>query len=196
MTDETMKDLVNKHDLSIAQLIQSVDHLVTTQAETNKRLEEISSFLSKQTIIASKIETIDREIADSFKRVHLRIDEIDSIQKNDNGCNSVRLLNKDLESITKDISRLLLVVDSQRIMYESIKSEIDRGVNPAVIKWIAGLIVAYSVMFGTYVVQSFAMLEKTNARLIIKLDRDIEDTKKLTALVRTVERGQQHGKED
>jgi len=188
MTDDTMKDLVTKHDLTITQLVQSVEHLVTAQTETNKRLEEISGFLAKQAVFTSRLETMDKELRDSFKRVHKRVDEIENLQKTDTGCNSVKLLHKDVESLTKDTTRLVGAVEENRIMYEKLKSTQDKSPPPALIKWVISLMLAYSIMFGTYVVQTFSKLEQTNALIVTKLERDIKDTMVLSELVRILDR--------
>ena len=188
MTDEDVKQLVTKHDLTLTQFATSIEHLVSTQVDINKRLEEISNFLTKQTIQWAKLDTMDRELAESFKRVHIRIDIIENIQKTDSGCNSVKLLHKDVESISKDVIRLTGAIEEQRIMYEHLKSNNDKAPSPALVKWVVGILIGYSVMFGTYVVQTFSAIDKTNARLVTKLDRDIEDTKAISSLLRELER--------
>jgi len=176
MTDDIMRDLVAKHDGVITSLVASVEHLVTSQTETNKRLEEISRFLAKQVVFGNKLEEMDRNLNESFKRVHCRIDEIDSIQKSDKGCNSVRLLTKDVESITKDTTRLLGNVEEHRMNIESI----DKKVIPRVVlMWVVGIGISYSVMFGTYTVQTFNKIDKTNATLTTMIKRDVKDISKL-----------------
>lgn len=171
-----MRDLVTKHDTVITSLVHSVEHLVSSQTETNKRLEEISKFLAKQAVFSTKLEGMDREIADSFKRVHSRIDELDSTQKSDNGCNSVKLLTKDVESLQRENIRLIGIAEDHRIMLESlIKSEASH-IPSSTIRWIAGFIILYSITFGVYVVQSFNKLEKLESSTIVKLDRDMKDT--------------------
>jgi hypothetical protein len=197
MTDveiSEIKALVSRHDVAISQLVTSVEHLVRAQTdtnkaqlETNKKLEEISKYLAKQAVFSSRLESMDRELTDSFKRVHMRIDQVVNIQSADAGCSSVKLLHKDVESLTKDVQKLAGYTSHNRELYEDIKSTHDSMLSAATLKWTIGLVVAYSITFGTYVVKSFSSIDKVNTMLITKLDRDIDDTKVLTTLMRAIE---------
>ena len=179
MTDEIMRDLVSKHDATIDSLVSSVEHLVKSQTETNKRLEEISGLLSKQVVISNKLENLDKELVTSFKRVHNRIDELDTVQKSDSGCSSVRLLNKDVLALTKDTSRLVKILEKHDTKLEEITKQQDAYPSTTAIRWGVGIIVAYSITFGTYVSQSISGLSRTDARVLTLLERDIRDTAKL-----------------
>ena len=208
MTDEAMRELVTKHDtviqqlvVSNSQIVTSVEHLVEAQKESNERqlainsrLEEISKFLAKQAVFSTKLETMDIEVRESFKRrdeskvesdrrIHARIDEIVATQKSDNGCNSVRLLTKDVEALTKEYVRVVGDVIEHRTRVEKLEAHRVADISPTTVKWAAGLIVAYSIMFGTYVVQSINGLNSTNTRITSMLNRDVKDTDKLMKLM-------------
>ena len=176
MTDDVMRDLVTKHDTVITNLVSSVEHLVSSQTETNKRLEEITKFLTKQVVFSNKLENMDRDVAESFKRVHSRMDEIDDVQKSSRGCSSVRLLTKDLESLTKEVDRLVENMNSNREYVEAVDKQVSEMLSPSLLKWVGGFIILYTVTFGTYVVQSFNTLDKTNTSIRTLLDRDMKDT--------------------
>ena len=186
MTDDVMKDLVTKHDATITQLVSSVEHLVRSQTTTNERLEEISKFLAKQVVFSSKLETMDKDISDSFsrrdqskldsdKRIHRRIDEIETTQKSDNGCNSVRLLTKDIESLTKDVTRLIAHDAERSTSLEELDKKVDKYPSNKVIITISIVVIGYMIIFGTYVVQSLIKFDTTTAKLSVMLDRDMAD---------------------
>jgi len=179
MTDEIMRELVTKHDAVIGNLVTSVEHLVSSQTETNKRLEEISKFLAKQAVFSNKLEMMDKDLIESFKRVHSRIDEIDAIQKSESGCNSMKLLNKDLDSVAKDTTRLIGIVEEHRIEIENISKVQATYPSTNAIRWGIGLLLVYTITFGTYVVQSLNSLTTTDARITTLLERNIVDTGKL-----------------
>lgn len=190
MTDDVMKDLVTKHDATITQLVSSVEHLVRSQTTTNERLEEISKFLAKQVVFSSKLETMDKDISDSFsrrdqskldsdKRIHRRIDEIETTQKSDNGCNSVRLLTKDIESLTKDVTRLIAHDADRSKSLEELDKKVDKYPSNKVIITISTVVIGYMIIFGTYVVQSLNKFDTTTAKLSVMLDRDMADISKL-----------------
>jgi predicted nuclease with TOPRIM domain len=175
MTDDIMRDLVTKHDAVITNLVSSVEHLVNSQTETNKRLEEITKFLTKQVVFSSKLESMDKELVDSFKRVHKRIDDLAEIQASSTGCGSVRLLTKDIERISSDIDKLVTVITDHETSRIKLESYVNSFVSPTALKWVGAFIVGYTVTFGTYVVQSFNTITEVNSRLSVKLDRDMAD---------------------
>jgi len=181
MTDDAMKDLVSRHDSTITSLVSSVEHLVSSQAETNKRLEEISKFLAKQQVFGTKFDLLNNELTDSFKRVHKRIDKLDETQSSESGCNSVKLLHKDVLSIAKDVTRLIGTTEEHRIRIETAEKHI---IPRSVMTWISGIVIMYTVTFGVYVVKSFNTLEKIEARQEGTLTRDLEDTKWLMKIHR------------
>jgi len=186
MTDETLKELILKHDGALESLASSIEHLAKTQEltscdvrDTIKKLEEISIYLTKQSALEQKVANIDKELLESFKRVHSRIDEIDLVQRGNSGCNSVRLLTKDIVAITKDVTNLVRATEIQREHIEVLQQHNAADIAPITIRWFVGLIIAYSIAFGSYVVQTFNQFDKTNARITALLERDLKDTEAL-----------------
>ena len=198
MTDDAMKDLVTKHDRVIEQLVasnsqivNSVEHLVEAQKEsnvrqeaTNSRLEEISKFLAKQAVFGNKLDNLDRELGDSFKRVHHRVDELESTQKSEKGCNSVRLLTKDVETLQRDSIHTTGQVEENRLMVENLIKVQSSYISGATLKWVVGAALMYIVSFGVYTVKTFSAIEKLEAKREVKLARDLEDTKWLMKIHR------------
>jgi len=197
MTDEAMRDLLARHDTDIVEqkatiksLVVSVEHLIVAQTETNEQLKDISKYLAKQAIFTNKLETMDRDIKEAFarrdkdlvekiKRFHQRVDEIDIIQKDENGCNSVRLLHKDVESLTRDVTRLVGLVEEHRMSIEQLEKKDAAAVAPATIRWATGITILYSITFGTYVVQGFNEMNSLNSKISVLLERNIRDVREL-----------------
>jgi len=152
MTDEATKALVLKHDTDIDNLVESVKDLIKSNVETNHRLEEISKYLAKQAVFDTKLDNMDRELTESFKRVHNRIDELDGVQNSTTGCTSVQLLNRDVSSVTKDVSRLVEAIEKRQSDIDNIKTSLDSIPSASTIRWAIGLLVVYVVLFGSYVV--------------------------------------------
>jgi len=186
MTDDVMKELVTKHDATISHLVSSVEHLVASQTVTNERLEEISKFLAKQVVFSTKLETMDKEISDSFKRrdeakvesdrrIHARINEVINTQKSESGCGSVRMLTKDVESIARDVMRLIGNSEEHRINIETLDKKMSSYPSKGAILSVVIVIAGYMVIFGTYVTQTLNGLDKTNAKLTTLIERDIKD---------------------
>ena len=176
MTDDALKDLVLKHDSEISLLAnsienqsKSIENLVNSNTETNKQLKEISNHLAKQALFDSKLEAMDRELSDSFKRVHKRIDEIDGIQTSTIGCKSVQLLNKDIQSISKDTIQLVGTLKDTKNELRAVGKRIDDLPSTKILQWVIGLVIVYLVSFGSYVVSSL----HTNEVKITKIVEDI-----------------------
>ena len=159
MTDDVMKDLVTKHDATISQLVSSVEHLVSSQTETNKKLEEISKYLAKQAVFGTRLDDMDRNLNESFKRVHRRIDEMDAVQKSDGGCNSVRMLQKDIERGLRDLERLESQVLRTRGDVDIMSNVLNSSIKPSTIKWVIGVLIMYSVSIGSFMVTSIFELK-------------------------------------
>jgi len=159
MTDETLKELVLKHENTIEKLASSVESLVISQGETNKRLEEIGRYLTKQVIFDNKLEAMDKDLSDSFKRVHKSIDTLEDTQNSNSGCKSVQLLKKDTEGLEKGYVQMAGAMGHIRITAEKMEKQIDSMPSPATIRWFVGLIAVYMISFGTYVVSSLQQNE-------------------------------------
>ena len=175
MTDDVTRELVTRHDAVISSLVSSVEHLVSSQTETNKRLEEISKFLAKQQVFATKFELMDKELLESFKRVHDRIAKLEDTQTSDRGCSSMKLLTKEVSTITRDINKLTANVEIQVSHIAELEVHKSKMISPATIRWIAGILIAYTVIFGVYVVESFNKLNTTIATVALKDNENSKD---------------------
>lgn len=195
MTDDTMKDLVTKHDATITQLVTSVEHLVSSQTETNKRLEDVTTLLSQQLILRQKVEVMEKEIDESFKRrdrekrdsdkrLHARIDEVEEKQKSEKGCQSVMLLTKDVEENTREITRLTGNNEEYRIKIENQDKKIEAYPSSKVIISVSTVVFGYMIIFGTYVVQSLNKFDTTVARMTVMLQNDFDDIKEVKGIIK------------
>ena len=176
MTDDALKDLVLKHDSEISLLANSIENqsksiesLVASNAETNKQLKEINGYLAKQALFDNKLESMDKDVAQTFKRVFSLIDDLKNTQESTIGCKSVQLLNKDTQSLSKDTIRLVGTLEDTKNELHAIGKRIDDLPSPKVLQWSIGLVIVYLVSFGSYVVNSL----HTNEVKITKITEDI-----------------------
>lgn len=154
MTDSTMKELVLKHEQTIESLVKSVDALVNSNSETNIRLKEISEHLYKQAVFDTKLSSLDKELTDSFKGIYSRIDELEITQNSNAGCKSVQLLSKDVKAHDKDITQLVGGLEDTKLTINNVDKSIEALPSRALITWGIGILVIYSISFGSYVVSS------------------------------------------
>jgi len=181
-------------NVPIEEIVVSINNLSISQKDLTKELSNISQKLNNQDLVNNRLALLDKEVAESFKRrddsivesnkqIHKRIDNIAIIQASDNGCNSVRLLTKDVQALTKDTLRLVGVTEEHRIKIENIDKSRAKDISPLTIKWVTGLLIAYSITFGTYIVNSINTLHSTDVKTLARLNRDIKDTARLMKLV-------------
>jgi len=161
MTDDVLRDLVLKHDSEISLLAnsiqnqsKSIESLVESNNETNKRLEDISKYLAKQVVFDNRLEAIDKDTAEAFKRAFGLINDLRNTQESNSGCRSVQLLNKDIQTISNDTIRLANTMDDTRVKLHEVVSRIDALPSPKAVQWVLGLVIVYLVSFGSYVVTS------------------------------------------
>lgn len=70
MTDEELKEKIIKHDYEFKSLTTSLAELSDSMKQLTKGLEQV-------VILNERIVSMDRDLKDSFKRVHTRQDEQD-----------------------------------------------------------------------------------------------------------------------
>ena len=131
MSDEDYKDLIITHDKQIDKidnhldnLAKSVGDLSTSISASNRKMEDFTTMLSQQNVIMEKFANMDKELTDSFKRVHQRIDNIEKMQGGD-GCRAISKL-----TTASSIDSEKLAVANNRI------SDIEDS-----LKWITRLII-------------------------------------------------------
>ena len=191
---DDLRETVHRHDKDIDRLVISVDNLVHTQGETNKRLEDISNHLVNSAIASNKLEQMEREITDSFKhrdnensktfkQLEEKLEAVEHTQRTDSGCQSVKLLTKDVNSMSKEHLLVMGTLEEHRIKLEHIDHHFTTMISPLTMKWVAGFIIMYSITFGSYVVNSINKLNNTNVKVTQMLTRDIKDTAKLMKLI-------------
>ena len=184
----------SQHDKDISKLVISVGNLVDTQKESNKRLEVITEHLANSAIASSKLEQMEREITDSFRQRDRernetnkvfgeKIEAIEHIQRSDAGCQSVKLLAKDVSSMNREHILVMSTLKEHKDKLSNMDKHFTNMVSPATIKWIGGFIIMYSIAFGSYVVSSFSAMDKITVRMEQSLQRDIKDTARLTKLI-------------
>lgn len=165
MTDEAVKELVLKHDHTIESLVKSVEDLVQSNIETNKSLKEISQYLAKQAVLDTKLMSLDRELTESFQRVHGRIDNLEITQNSTVGCKSVQLLHKDVETLAHTVNQLVMDIKETKDIQNTINDKVDELPSPRVMMWIGGILIVYIVSFGSYVVNKIHTTEITNTAI-------------------------------
>jgi len=82
----------------------------------------------------NKLEVMDREVAETFKRAFSLIDDLKNTQESSIGCKSVQLLNKDVQSISKDTVRLVGTLEDTKNELHAVCKRIDDLPSPRVLQ--------------------------------------------------------------
>jgi len=77
MTDDNYKDMVINHDKHIDSLTSSVRVLADGIHASNKKLDDVIEAIMKQTVLAERVDNLNRDAKESFDRVHKRVDSLE-----------------------------------------------------------------------------------------------------------------------
>ena len=103
MTDEAMRDLVNKHDKNIDLMASSIENLASAVGITNRKLEDIIDVIGRQNLLMEKFNNLEVNLKESFRRVHEKIGIIESIQ-NSIGCSPIHVMDEKVKVANKRIA--------------------------------------------------------------------------------------------
>jgi uncharacterized coiled-coil protein SlyX len=73
MDDSTIRDMVISHDKVLDSLSSSITSLARTADNTNVKLDKVVDKLSEQNVLIERMNNMERETGDAFKRVHERL---------------------------------------------------------------------------------------------------------------------------
>ena len=145
MTDDNYKDMVIEHDKHIDMLAGSITSLSTSMDSSNSKLDTVIDALTHQNVIIERMNNMDVNISESFNRAWKRLDTLEDTTKNE-GCEAAKLVKKDTEAIADKA----LSANKRIANLETAHSLIDT-VSSGTVKWVSGLLLFYSIIFGTYV---------------------------------------------
>lgn len=145
--------MVISHDKDIETLAGSIEHLALNVGETNHKLDNVIDVITQQNVLVERINNLDTNVAESFKRAWKRLESLEttaatggcSIAKTATAANN--LLDEKLKVVGKRISEN---TDNVKVL----NGKVDNTITSTVVRWVMGLLVFYSIAFGTYVVSS------------------------------------------
>ena len=167
MTDDQYKDMVIDHDKHIDTLAGSIENLAINVSDTNSKLGDVIEVMSHQTVLVERMNNMDNNVSESFKRAWGRLEKLE-VMVDTNGCNIAKGL-----AVESNAFKDKLVVVNKRIKgteesVTKLSDKLNETVTGNVIRWALGLLIVYSVTFGTYVVQSIHNTDTVIASYIAK----------------------------
>lgn len=82
MTEDEVRDLVIKHDQALISLASSMEHLASEAKRTNDKLDEVAKALGAQNVLMERQNNMDRNIKESFDRVHEKTRKVETKLEN------------------------------------------------------------------------------------------------------------------
>lgn len=145
--------MVISHDKDIETLAGSIEHLALNVGETNHKLDNVIDVITQQNVLVERINNLDTNVAESFKRAWKRLESLETTAAT-GGCSIAKtatatndLLDERLKVVSKSISD-----NTENV--KVLNTKVENTVPSTVVRWVMGLLVFYSVAFGTYIVSS------------------------------------------
>ena len=142
--------MVIQHDKHIDSLASSIGSLASNVQDTNNKLGDVIDVLAQQNVLVERINNLDSNVAESFKRAWGRLGKLEDESAN-GGCDAAKALHKEKASITEKIDASNCRIKDLEVDVKDISSDV---VGSSTIRWALGLLIFYSITFGVYVVTS------------------------------------------
>ncbi len=147
MEVKEFKDLILDHDRQIGTLANHMEVLVDNIGVTNRKLDDVVEVITTQTVLIERFNNLDKDLKESFDRVHTKVEIISDVQHSAEGCTALQVSTQKM----KDVQRS---VDKNTDNIEAVESTLGTYVSGATMKWALVLILTYAISFGTYVVDN------------------------------------------
>lgn len=149
-----IKTTVAEHSIHITSLGEALKDLAVATEHTNKKLDKVAEALSTQSVIMEKLNNLDENIRDSFKRRDDRLLALETTQSG-NGCAKLNVAEESIKSLGRSIDTLKAMHKSDdRLMSERVdklESKTDSIVSATTIKWAIGITIAAVITFIGFV---------------------------------------------
>jgi len=152
MDDKDYRDMVLRHDKHLDKLVTTIELFA---ASTDKKLDDLISVINTQNVMSERQDNqeknlieystrMDAILKESFDRVHNEIKRVKH-QMVTEGCSVAQIEHQKV----KDLARS---VDEVKDDIKAVKKQQGTFISAAVVKWGAGILLTYLVIFGTYIV--------------------------------------------
>lgn len=147
MEVKEFKDLILDHDRQIGTLANHMEVLVDNIGMTNRKLDDVVEVITTQTVLIERFNNLDKDLKESFDRVHRKVEIISDVQHSTDGCTALQVSTQKM----KDVQRS---VDKNTDNIEDMQNELGTFVSGATMKWALVLILTYAISFGAFAVNA------------------------------------------
>jgi len=153
MTDTMYKEMTIAHDKHIDSLAVSIEVLADNVEqsntilndsikETNSKLDTVIEVMSKQNVLAERLDNMDLNIKEFSQRVNKRFNILEQNQ-NIEGCPMLRISNEKTEAVHMEVQVVKDIVEKHATVLQS-------SISSTAIRWVGFIILGYAVTFGSY----------------------------------------------
>ena len=82
MREVMIENKIEEHDKHLDALTRTIENLSSVTTQTNIKLEKVVDALNTQNVLIERMNNMDSNLKDTFKRVHARLENNEEIIKN------------------------------------------------------------------------------------------------------------------
>ena len=181
MHEDYYRKMVIDHEKHLETLTSSVSHLTNIVGSTNSKLDDVIAVITQQNVLVERMNNLDNNVADAFKREGGRIDRLEQVS-GDSGCSLAKKLCSSYEVLDEKLKVANKRIDTTNVSVKTVDTKVEGTVSSNVVRWALSLLMVYSIGFGTYVVSS---LHKFDNALVshIASDNAVKNTATRQALL-------------
>lgn len=173
-----LSEKIATHDRHIDTLSHAIEDLAATNGVTNTKIDKLIDAIGTQNVLIEKVNNMDRNISDSFKRRDERITALENVQDN-TGCRKVLLAAEITKSVARSVDRLREDIQDVKLEMESriytVEEKTSTFVSGNVVRWALGIML-------TVVLVVSSIDRNTNTQLNEAISLNAENITELSLL--------------
>jgi len=150
MSMEEVKVKVEAHDRSLEMVAMAIEDLAAAAGLTNNKLDKVVEALGMQSVIIERLNNMDNNIADSFKRRDERLNKLEDMQVI--GCSPLKVSEENVKSLGRSVDTLRIAIEKglgrSDARVDSIETKIGTFISGAVVRWAIGITVTVMLVLG------------------------------------------------
>ena len=152
MTEEEHKKLSVHTDKNLEILTHSVTQLTNNVNTINSRMEDMLKLMADHNVMTERLNNMDSNMKEFSARMGERLLSLEESHSG-SGCQAMRSAEESIKAVGKSI-------DTVRDRVKESEIKLNDTITATTTKWLVGILIIYTVSFGTYVVQGIQGLEK------------------------------------
>ena len=150
MTEEEHKKLSVHTDKNLEILTHSVTQLTNNVSTINSRMEDMLKLMADHNVMTERLNNMDANMKEFSARIGNRVQLLEESHSG-SGCQAMKSAEESIKAVNKSI-------DTVRGRVKENETRLTDTISATTAKWLAGILIVYTVSFGTYVVKDLQNL--------------------------------------